>query len=223
MPSSFTTLLEGTMPRGRKREAELHLDGCADCAETLAMIVRSDRPASREEEAELARIPEPAPRGSRGSAAPGDYGSTPRTGRRDGMEASPRGGSHHDRARSRVVADLHAKLASRGEPPHRHGDAHGDGRAPPGDGAHSPALHHRVRARLGHEERLRRGGPGGRSAPRESPERGCAGPGKGSGPDSRSSSPRRWPARRGRIPFPAGDRERPGLRRRVERARRRLL
>ncbi len=76
----FHELLEGTMPRGRKREVELHLDGCAECGETLAMIVRSDRPASREEEAELARIPEPSPAEVADRLRPAIAGSTPRKG-----------------------------------------------------------------------------------------------------------------------------------------------
>ncbi|HJS74232.1 MAG TPA: tetratricopeptide repeat protein [Vicinamibacteria bacterium] len=57
----FHDLLEGTLPRGRKHEVEGHLSGCADCAETLAMILRADRPASKEEQAELSRIPESDP------------------------------------------------------------------------------------------------------------------------------------------------------------------
>lgn len=57
----FHDLLEGTLSLRRKREVELHLGGCAECGETLAMILRADRPASREEQAELARIPETPP------------------------------------------------------------------------------------------------------------------------------------------------------------------
>jgi tetratricopeptide (TPR) repeat protein len=57
----FHDLLEGTLPSRRKREVEQHLGGCADCGETLAMILRADRPASREEQAELAHIPESSP------------------------------------------------------------------------------------------------------------------------------------------------------------------
>jgi tetratricopeptide (TPR) repeat protein len=55
----FHDLLEGRLSRGRKREVDSHLDACSDCVETLSMILRADRPASREEQAELARIPEP--------------------------------------------------------------------------------------------------------------------------------------------------------------------
>ncbi|MGH9334482.1 MAG: tetratricopeptide repeat protein, partial [Vicinamibacteria bacterium] len=57
--TDFYDFLEDQLSRGRKREIEAHLDGCAECVETLSMIVRSDRPASREEQAELASIPEP--------------------------------------------------------------------------------------------------------------------------------------------------------------------
>lgn len=58
-PLDFHDFLEGRLARGRKREVESHLDDCGECLETLAMIVRADRPASREEQAALARIPEP--------------------------------------------------------------------------------------------------------------------------------------------------------------------
>jgi tetratricopeptide (TPR) repeat protein len=40
---------------------EAHLDGCAECVESLGMIVRADRPATREEQAELARVAELRP------------------------------------------------------------------------------------------------------------------------------------------------------------------
>ena len=59
-PLDFHDLLEGKLSRGRKREVDSHLEDCSDCVETLSMIVRADRPASRGEQAELARIPEPA-------------------------------------------------------------------------------------------------------------------------------------------------------------------
>ena len=58
-PLDFHDLLDGKLARSRKREVDSHLDGCSDCVETLSMVVRADRPASREEQAELARIPEP--------------------------------------------------------------------------------------------------------------------------------------------------------------------
>jgi tetratricopeptide (TPR) repeat protein len=60
-PSDFHDFLEGKLSRRRKREVDSHLDGCPDCVETLSMIVRADRPASREEQAELARSPERPP------------------------------------------------------------------------------------------------------------------------------------------------------------------
>jgi tetratricopeptide (TPR) repeat protein len=58
--NDFHAYLEGILSRGRKREVDSHLEGCAECVETLAAIVRADRPATREEQAELARIPERA-------------------------------------------------------------------------------------------------------------------------------------------------------------------
>jgi tetratricopeptide (TPR) repeat protein len=57
----FHDLLEGTLPRRRQQEVESHLGSCADCAETLAMVLRADRPASRDEQATLARLEEPSP------------------------------------------------------------------------------------------------------------------------------------------------------------------
>lgn len=60
-PSDFHDFLEGKLSRRRKRAIDTHLERCADCVETLAMIVRADRPASRQEAALLARIPEADP------------------------------------------------------------------------------------------------------------------------------------------------------------------
>jgi tetratricopeptide (TPR) repeat protein len=58
-PSDFHAFVEGQLTFRRKREVEAHLDGCPDCVETLAAIVRSERPASREEQSLLAQTPEP--------------------------------------------------------------------------------------------------------------------------------------------------------------------
>jgi tetratricopeptide (TPR) repeat protein len=60
-PPDFHDFLEGKLSRRRKRDVDSHLDQCPDCVETLSMIVRADRPASRGEQAELARIPERLP------------------------------------------------------------------------------------------------------------------------------------------------------------------
>jgi tetratricopeptide (TPR) repeat protein len=60
-PLDFHDFLEGNLSRRRKREIDSHLDECPDCVETLSMIVRANRPASREEQSELARIPEQPP------------------------------------------------------------------------------------------------------------------------------------------------------------------
>lgn len=57
-PEDLHGLLENRLSFRLRREVEAHLDACADCVETLAAIVRSDRPASREEQALLARTPE---------------------------------------------------------------------------------------------------------------------------------------------------------------------
>jgi tetratricopeptide (TPR) repeat protein len=56
----FYDFIQERLPRRRRAEVTTHLENCADCAETLAMIVRAERPASPEEEALLARIPEPS-------------------------------------------------------------------------------------------------------------------------------------------------------------------
>jgi tetratricopeptide (TPR) repeat protein len=59
-PFDFHDFIEGTLPRGRRRDVEAHLEVCAECVETLSAIVRADRPASPEEQAELARTPLPS-------------------------------------------------------------------------------------------------------------------------------------------------------------------
>jgi len=51
-------LLEDHAPRRKRRALEAHLASCAACVETMAMVLRADRPASREEQQQLARIPE---------------------------------------------------------------------------------------------------------------------------------------------------------------------
>lgn len=58
-PSDLHGLVENHLSRRLRRAVEAHLDGCPDCVETLAAIVRSDRPASREEQSLLAQTPEP--------------------------------------------------------------------------------------------------------------------------------------------------------------------
>lgn len=58
-PEDLYALVEDKLARRRRRAAEAHLDGCTDCVETLAMLLRSDRPASREEQRVLAETPEP--------------------------------------------------------------------------------------------------------------------------------------------------------------------
>lgn len=80
-PFDFHALLEGQLSRRQKREIEAHLDGCAACVETLAMTVRADRPASREEQAELARIPLPEASDILTRLRPAIAASTPASGR----------------------------------------------------------------------------------------------------------------------------------------------
>lgn len=53
-------LVEGKLSRRKLGTAEAHLDGCAECVETLAMVLRAERPASREEQRILAQTPEPS-------------------------------------------------------------------------------------------------------------------------------------------------------------------
>jgi tetratricopeptide (TPR) repeat protein len=60
-PSDFLHFIEGRLARGRKLQVEAHLDGCAECVESLGRIVRAGRPATRKEQAELARVPELRP------------------------------------------------------------------------------------------------------------------------------------------------------------------
>ncbi len=53
-------LVEEKLPRRSLRAAQAHLDECTECVETLAMVLRSERPASREEQRVLAETPEPS-------------------------------------------------------------------------------------------------------------------------------------------------------------------
>jgi anti-sigma factor RsiW len=78
-PNDVYEFLEGKLSRGRKREVDSHLDRCPDCVETLSMIVRAERPASREEQAELARIPEPGATEVLARLRPSIAASAPRT------------------------------------------------------------------------------------------------------------------------------------------------
>lgn len=58
-PEEIFELIEGKLSRRKTVAAEAHLDGCPDCVETLAMVLRSERPASRAEQRILAETPEP--------------------------------------------------------------------------------------------------------------------------------------------------------------------
>jgi len=58
-PDEIYELIEKRLSRRKLRAAEAHLDACAECVETLAMVLRAERPASREEQEVLAGIPEP--------------------------------------------------------------------------------------------------------------------------------------------------------------------
>jgi tetratricopeptide (TPR) repeat protein len=56
-PADFLDFIEGRLARSRKLQVEAHLDRCTECVESLGMIARADRPATREEQSELARVP----------------------------------------------------------------------------------------------------------------------------------------------------------------------
>jgi len=58
-PDEIYELVEKRLSRRKLRAAEAHLDACAECVETLAMVLRAERPASREEQEVLAGVPEP--------------------------------------------------------------------------------------------------------------------------------------------------------------------
>jgi tetratricopeptide (TPR) repeat protein len=60
-PADFLDFIEGRLARTRRLQVEAHLESCADCVESLGMIARADRPATREEQAELARLLELRP------------------------------------------------------------------------------------------------------------------------------------------------------------------
>jgi tetratricopeptide (TPR) repeat protein len=59
-PEDIYGLVEEKLPRRSRRAAEAHLDGCTECVETLAMVLRCERPASREEQQILSETPEPS-------------------------------------------------------------------------------------------------------------------------------------------------------------------
>ncbi|TDI47094.1 MAG: tetratricopeptide repeat protein [Acidobacteria bacterium] len=50
-------LVEDRLSRRKLKVVEAHLADCADCVETLAMVLRAERPASREEQEILAKVP----------------------------------------------------------------------------------------------------------------------------------------------------------------------
>jgi tetratricopeptide (TPR) repeat protein len=77
-------LIETRLPRSRRRKIEDHLDQCPECVEALAMVQRADRPASREEADQLAKMPELGPdallerlKPSIVASSPGATGRTP--------------------------------------------------------------------------------------------------------------------------------------------------
>ena len=59
-PEELYDVIENRMSRGRLKSAEAHFSECRECVETLAMILKCDRHASREEEQTLATIPAPS-------------------------------------------------------------------------------------------------------------------------------------------------------------------
>lgn len=56
-PAELYELVEDRLSRRRLKVAEAHLADCADCVESLAMVLRAERPASREEQEILAKVP----------------------------------------------------------------------------------------------------------------------------------------------------------------------
>lgn len=58
-PDDIYQLIEKRLSRRKLRAAEAHLAACAECIETLAMVLRAARPASRDEQEVLAGVPEP--------------------------------------------------------------------------------------------------------------------------------------------------------------------
>ena len=57
-PEELYELVEDRLSRRKLKVVEAHLADCADCVETLAMVLRAERPASREEHEILAKAPE---------------------------------------------------------------------------------------------------------------------------------------------------------------------
>lgn len=59
-PEAIYELIEKRLSRRKLRDAEAHLDGCEECVAALAMVLRSERAATREEQEMLAAMPEPS-------------------------------------------------------------------------------------------------------------------------------------------------------------------
>jgi tetratricopeptide (TPR) repeat protein len=77
-PEDVFDFIERRLSAKHLRSMEEHLDQCADCVETMAMVLRSERPASPEEQGLLARIPEPGPEEAARRLAPAITSSLPR-------------------------------------------------------------------------------------------------------------------------------------------------
>ena len=61
-PEELYELVEDRLSRRKLKVVEAHLADCVECVETLAMVLRAERPASREEQEILAKAPELSPR-----------------------------------------------------------------------------------------------------------------------------------------------------------------
>lgn len=77
-PEDVYELIDRKLSPRDARRVEGHLAQCGECSEAVAMILRSERPASAEEQAFLARIPESSPEEIVRSLAPRIASSLPR-------------------------------------------------------------------------------------------------------------------------------------------------
>jgi tetratricopeptide (TPR) repeat protein len=77
-PEDVYNFIERKLSPKHHHAVEEHLDQCADCVETVAMVLRSERPASADEQAILARTREVDPKEMARSLAPVIASSTPK-------------------------------------------------------------------------------------------------------------------------------------------------
>ena len=88
-PADLYDFIETRVTRSKRRHIETHLDRCPDCVEALAMLLRAERPASREETDRLARTPAVEPGELLESLRPAIVASGPGASGRSSLDWKP--------------------------------------------------------------------------------------------------------------------------------------